>query len=163
MPPKLKYSFTYADTAKSPQPAMENPYDELHAALTNTEIPTEQIEARITHPNLRDNDLRKLFAVIRKALLEDLWLHRDLELWLKRAECFGTHYAGTAAKQTSLSKYPSRYTFYRDMDEQLEVEDGSVWRIKGMLLNHALVYRETCTQLKVLREKKTLMLMDGEK
>lgn len=66
----------------------------------------------------------------------------------------------SVAEEESVAKYPSRYVFFREMDEGLEVEGGDGGGVGGaereevvkLILRHVEVLRETVEAVRGRRE-----------
>ena len=66
----------------------------------------------------------------------------------------------SVAEEESVAKYPSRYVFFREMDEGLEVEGGDGGGVGGaereevvkLILRHVEVLRETMEAVRGRRE-----------
>ena len=66
----------------------------------------------------------------------------------------------SVAEEESVAKYPSRYVFFREMDEGLEVEGGDGGGVGGaereevvkLILRHVEVLRETVEAIRGRRE-----------
>ena len=84
-----------------------------------------------------------------------------MQLWIKRARNLGVEYAVSVAEEESVAKYPSRYVFFREMDEGLEVEGGDGGggvggagreEVVKLILRHVEVLRETVEAVRGWRE-----------
>lgn len=157
-PPVTEYTPTptYASVARTQELARARKYQHLRSTLLSTDPSENQkttpltLQSLLSDPDLDLADLRKLFGALRRAFLVALWEHRQVNLWIKRATNLGVDYAMAVAEDENVAKYPSRYVFFREMDEGLDVGDGGAGReeIVGLILRHVQAYRETMEEVR---------------
>lgn len=161
---EIAKSPTYADMAKTQAIARNKEYQHIRDTLIETtkQNPPETIQTLLSDPDLELKDVRKLFGGLRKSFLQVLWEHRQVELWIKRATGLGVDYANAFAENDTVAKYPSRYVFFREMDEGLDLEGGERAEVVGLILQHVEVYRETLEEVRGLKEVKENILRIGQ-
>ena len=80
----------------------------------------------------------------------------------------GIDYANAVAEDETVVKYPSRYGFFKEMDERLEVGfdgksgGGQTKEVVELILQHVKVLRETPEEVKKRNEEKERMLGRGK-
>ncbi|KAM0719728.1 hypothetical protein Q7P37_003861 [Cladosporium fusiforme] len=149
---------SYAHAARAQEIARDQAYRKVETALTDKTVEPAQIEVLLNDSLLTDRDVRNLFGVIREAFLSALWVHRETEIWIKRAESYGVYYAFKMSADLSVAALSMRNLFYREMDEQIDMV-GKV--IKEEVVNHAKVYRETCESLDILFANQAAIQQDN--
>ena len=159
---------TYATVAKTQERVRARKFQHLRETLLSTSqssepqspTPIATLAPLLSDPSLDLSDLRNLFGALRKTFLLALWEIRQVQLWIKRAGHLGVEYAMSVAEEESVAKYPSRYVFFREMDEGLEVEGGDGGGVGGaereevvkLILRHVEVLRETVEAVRGRRE-----------
>lgn len=137
-------------------------YNDAHEALTNKDRRTEAIVGPlINDPVLTTHDLRALFGAIRKPLLLLLWKHKQMDMFLFRAERMGLEYAKGADEDASHPRRTARLAFSTAMDEQLEMETGDAEEVKKMILQHVNVFNEAEVEMALKEAMKAKLVKEA--
>jgi hypothetical protein len=160
---------TYASVARTQERARTRKYTHLRETLLSTGSPEDRkltptaLQTLLSDPSLDLDDLRKLFGHLRITVLQTIWALRMLDLWIKRAQAMGTEYADALDEDGRCAKYTSRWAFFRDMDEELEVDCGEREGVVEVILRHVEVLRETVKEVGGRKEIKGRLLGFGGK
>ena len=133
-------------------------YTRLKDYLTDWQHPLEDIRTRLNDQQLTDAEARKLFGSIRKSVLDIIWRHRHLEIWIFRCTRMGCEYAQGVAEEVGVEADPNRYCFYREQDDELDMRGGTRYEVVEMTMQHVGVYREGTQGVERLQNAKGRML-----
>ena len=92
-------------------------------------------------------------------MLNIIWRHRHLEIWIFRCTRMGCDYAQDVAEDiVGVEADPSRYCFYREQDDELDMRGGTRYEVVEMIMQHVGVYREGTQGVERLQNAKGRML-----
>lgn len=149
---------SYAHVVTPSKHTSTSEYMTLWHQLIEVSCNIDTIRESLNDHRLTETQLRMLFAHIRQPVIDILWEHRQLELWIFRAEKLGVVYATANSEDDSVAKWSSKYAFQREQDELLNIEDGGPEETRDMIMQHVEVLREGSLRLVELRRKKAAML-----
>ena len=133
-------------------------YTMLEGYLTDPEHTLDDIRIHLNDERFTDADARKLLGSIRKSVLDVIWQHRNLEIWISRCTRMGCEYAQAVAEEAGVEVGPSRHWFYRQQDLHLKMRGGTRYEVVEMILQHVRVYREAVQGVERLQSTKEDML-----
>ncbi|KAL1585560.1 hypothetical protein WHR41_06001 [Cladosporium halotolerans] len=153
--------------ASTTTPATTTPraraYNDAHEALTNTSQRTEAIVGPlINDATLTTHDLRALFGAIRKPFLVLLWKHKQMDMFLYRAERMGFDYAKSTDEDTTHPRRTARLAFNATMDDQLEMDTGDAKEVKKMILQHVNVFNEAEAEMALKEAIKAKLVQEAK-
>lgn len=138
-------------------------YNDAHEALTTKDQRTEAIVGPlINDAALTTHDLRALFGAIRKAFLVLLWKHKQMDMFLYRAERMGLDYAKSTDEDTTHPRRTARLAFNATMDEQLEMETGDAEEVKKMILQHVNVFNDAEAEMALKEAMKAKLVQEAK-
>lgn len=118
----------------------------LSPALGMSLATTRTTNSRTLSPTMRFPETRstRSSTIIRKAFLDVLWLLREGQLWIIRAETFGAECAQSGSAEAITDSNGLRAAFRRDMDEQFEM--AGIYRLffKAEILNVSAYVTTLC-------------------